>query len=261
MNGRLDGKVALVTGSSRGIGKAIATLFAREGASVVVNFVRSSAEAAKVAAEINSSGSRAIAVRADVSRRSEVSALVGETVSTFGKVDVLVNNAGVFAGGGASTLTDEDLDKAFSINVKGAIACAQTVAPHMKANGGGRIINISSIAALSTTTPDQIPYAIAKAALNAATKRFAVDLGRFNITVNAICPGPVRTDMAVAGDSPEETEARFLLLAKKAVLGRVGSPEDIAACALFLASNDARMITGQVLTVDGGRTDYLSRSD
>ena len=260
MSGRLEGKVALVTGASRGIGKATALVFARQGAAVVVNYSKSQEQARQLVDDIRKAGGQAITIQADVSCKAKVLAMVEEALGQFRKIDVLVNNAGILHRGNILTLTEEHLDEMIAVNVKGIIHCTQAVAPHMMERRYGKIVNVSSIAAFGTSLADTTPYATTKAAIIALTKRLALELGPHGINVNAICPGFVRTDMVVSSGTPEADEARFTSLADKAMLGRIGKPEDIAYSALFLVSDEASFITGQVLAVDGGRMDFLSHS-
>ena len=252
----LKGKVAIVTGAGRGIGRAIAIAFAREGAHVSVNYLRSEASALQVVEEIRRDGGSALACRADVSRRSEVDALVSEILSRFGRLDVLVNNAGVNRASTVLTTTDEALDEMLATNLRGVLNCVQAAAPAMMEQRSGKIINIGSIAALVTALAETSAYAISKASVVTLTKRLAFELGPYNVNVNAICPGVILTDMAKANLG----EAAIRTMASRSVLGRVGAPEDMAEAARFLASDASRFITAQVLTVDGGRMDFLSRS-
>lgn len=256
---RLQGKTALVTGASRGIGRATALLFAREGAAVVVNYHRSEKEAAEVVETIQAQGGRALAWRANVAERKEVQKMVEASLQEFGKVDILVNNAGVLYKGSTLTLQEDQLDEMLTTNLKGIIYCVQAAVPAMMERGYGKIVNLSSIAALGTAFADTTPYALSKAAVIALTKRLALELGPHGINVNAICPGFIRTDL-VLGGTPEEIQARLQSVAQKAMLRRVGEPEEIASTALFLASDESSFLTGQSLTVDGGRTDFLSHS-
>lgn len=260
MSERLRGKVALVTGASRGIGKATALVFAKHGAAVVVNYSKNRQSAHDLVDQIRKVGGKAIAVQADVARATEVQAMVEETLAQFEKVDILVNNAGLFHRGNIQALTGPGLDEMIAVNLKGIINCTSAVVPHMTARRYGKIVNISSIAAFGTAFADTTPYATTKAAAIALTKRLALELGPHGINVNAICPGSVRTEMSVSGGRAEELEAGLANIASKAMLGRIGEPEDIAYSALFLASDEASFITAQVLTVDGGRTDFLSHS-
>ena len=254
MPGRLVGKVALVTGASRGIGRATARVFAREGGIVVVNYVARQEDADRVVADIRAEGGQALAVRADVSREAEARALVAAADERFGRVDVLVANAGVFRPGRVGALGGPGLEQMMAVNVHGVVHCVEAVAPGMRARGSGRIVTVSSIAALGTAAADTTSYAMTKAAVTVLTKRLALELGPHGITVNAVCPGFVATDMAVGSGASME------VMARKSMLGQVGTPEDIAHAVLFLASDEARFVTAQVLTVDGGRMDFLSHS-
>ena len=256
MTGRLAGKSALVTGASRGLGRATALLFAREGAAVAVNYAERGDAAEEVVAAIHQAGGQALAVRADVASQPEVAAMVTQALDAFGRLDVLVNNAGVSHPGSLLTLDETRLDEMIGVNLKGVVHCCRAVAPGMIERRSGKIVNIASIAGLGTALPNTTPYAATKAAVLALTKRLALELGPHGINVNAICPGFIRTEMAAASVDEHGFEA----IAAKAMLGRIGRPEDIAAAALFLASDEADFITAQILTVDGGRTDFLSHS-
>lgn len=256
MSGRLDGKVALVTGGSRGIGGATALLFGQEGAVVVVNYAVRRDDAEHVAQNIRRTGGEAIALQADVTSTPAVSAMVDQALERFGKIDLLVNNAGVWRPGTTLRVRDETLDELIAVNLKGAIHCVQAVVPGMIQRGYGKVVNVASVAALVTNVPENTPYAASKAALIALTKRMALELGPHGINVNAVCPGFILTEMARSSAD----ESQLAAFAEKAVLGRLGEPLDIAQSVLFLASDEAGFVTGQVLTVDGGRTDFLSYS-
>jgi 3-oxoacyl-[acyl-carrier protein] reductase len=258
---KLEDKVAVVTGSSRGIGRAIAETFGREGASVIVNYVQGSTEAAEVAERIKTLGRGALAVRADVSRREEAHRLIDETIRVFGKLDILVNNAGVRFDGTILDTSDEDWDRSFAVNLKGPFNCTQAAARQMIKRGTGKIINISSISALGGAPKGELAYGSSKAGLNFMTKVAALDLGPYGINVNCIAPGWTMTDMVVrsAGSQARFNEIKEMK-AKAAMIGRVGDPQDIANLALFLASDESSFITGQVIVADGGRQDFLSHA-
>lgn len=258
MPGILDGKVAIVTGSSRGIGRATALRFAREGAKVVCNYVAHGDKAEEVVDQIRSFGGEAIAIKADVASRDDARRLVEMTVDNFGRLDILVNNAGILIRGG---IFDDVsiLDRLMDVNVKGIINCSSIAAKVMMKQKSGRIINVSSIAGMGTSARNTTYYAISKAAVIILTKRLALELGEYGITVNAVAPGLIITDM-FESLSPEERENMLKLAIEKSMLRRAGSPEDVASLITYLASDEAGFITGQIITIDGGRIDFLSRS-
>jgi 3-oxoacyl-[acyl-carrier protein] reductase len=259
--GRVEGLAAIVTGASRGIGRATALTLAREGAKVVVNYRQRSREADEVVGKIEKAGGDAFAFQADVADRESVRAMVEETVKRFGGVDILVNNAGIGRGGGPLLeLKEEDLDAMVDTNVKGILFCVQAVVPHMMEKRYGKIVNISSLAGIGTALVGTTLYAATKAAVIILTKRLALELGPHGINVNAIAPGHILTDMTVAGRSLAEVKERSRYFEEHTMLRREGEPEDIANAVLFLASDEASFITGQVLSVDGGRTDFLTHS-
>jgi 3-oxoacyl-[acyl-carrier protein] reductase len=244
----LDGKVAIVTGASRGIGRAIAERYAAEGARVVVNSVTGSAAATAVVEAIAERGGEAIAVQADVSRSADVRDLVATAVDHFGRIDILVNNAGIMVTKDVRETTEDDWDRTIDINLKGPYLCSKAVAPIMVAQQGGTIINMSSNSGLyHPSAMRYTEYVVSKAGLNGLTKALALTLGPF-ITVNAICPGWIRTDMVEVIDPA--VQQRIL---DETSLARWGTPDDIAAAAVFLASADASFITGELLIVAGGR--------
>ena len=249
MSGKeLEGKVAIVTGASRGIGRAIAERFAAEGAKVVVNYFSNEAEAGKVVDGIKQGGAEAIAVRGDVSKSADVKHLVESAVKQFGHVDILVNNAGVMVTKPALEASEEDWDRTIDVNLKGAYLCSKEVAPLMMKQQGGRIINMSSNSGLYHPSAMRFTeYVVSKAGLNGLTKALALAWGP-HITVNAICPGWIKTDMIA--DTDPEVETRIL---GETALGRWGTPDEIAGAAVFLASRDANFITGELLIVAGGR--------
>jgi Dehydrogenases with different specificities (related to short-chain alcohol dehydrogenases) len=256
---RLQDKVALVTGGSRGIGRAICEVFAREGASVIVNYSANAEKAESLVTSIKQAGGRAIAVHADVSSPADIESLVATATKQFGHTDILVNNAGILTSGSVVQFNEADFDRLMAVNLKGVIHSVKAVAPGMIERRYGKIINLSSIAGFGTAVPETTPYAITKAAVISLTKRLALELGPHGINVNAIAPGFVRTEMLQFLDN-ENDRARLEMLAKRAMLNRVGAPEDIANAALFLASDESSYMTAQVLTIDGGRTDFLTHS-
>lgn len=244
----LDGRIAIVTGASRGIGRAIAERFATEGASVVVNYVAGSNAADAVVAGITARGGSAVAIQADVSKRSSVDELIAATLARFGRIDILVNNAGVMITKAVMETSEDDWDLTIDVNLKGAYLCSKAVVPVMIRQEGGTIINMSSNSGLYHPSAMKFTeYVVSKAGLNGLTKAMALALGP-HIRVNAICPGWIRTDMVEAIDP--EVQQRIL---DETALHRWGTPDDIAASAVFLASDEAAFITGELLIVAGGR--------
>lgn len=245
---RLQGKVALVTGAGRGIGRAMAGLFAEEGAKVVINYSRSEKEASSLAEEIKKRGGEALLVKADVSRSEEVEEMVRRTLERFGRIDILVNNAGIAIQAAFLDSTEEMLDKTISTNLKSAYLCSKEVAPVMLRQKRGKIINIASVSALAQRSALlNTPYAASKAGVIGLTRSLAVNLAP-EINVNAMCPGVIETDMT-AYLTPEMRRMRI----EETPLKRTGKPEEIARAALFLASDESDFITGEILTVAGGR--------
>lgn len=248
MDGRQKDKVAIVTGSSRGIGLAVARRLAGEGASIVINYVSREAEADAAAGSIREAGGTAITVQADVSRGEDVRRLVDQTMARFGRIDVLVNNAGIMVTKSVLETSEDDWDRTIDINLKGAYLCSKVVAPVMLAQKSGTIINMSSNSGLYHPSAMRFTeYVVSKAGINGLTKALALALGP-SITVNAICPGWIRTDMME--DIDPEVHQRIL---DETALARWGTPDDVAASVAFLASNDASFITGELLIVAGGR--------
>jgi len=246
---RLEGQVALVTGGSRSIGRAIALAFAREGAAVAVNYVRGVEEAQSAVREIEALGGRALAVRADTSQRAQVQAMAEEVFARLGPVDILVNNAGVQKRVFFLDLEEADWDWMLGVNLKGYYLVGQAVAARMKARGRGKIINVSSEAG-GFPAQRMTAYCVSKAGVAMLTKCMALELAPYGIRVNALAPGLTRTDIN-RKDLEDETFLKARLA--RIPLGRVLAPEDLAGAAIFLASTDSDMMTGMTLQVDGGR--------
>lgn len=258
---RLKDKVCLVTGASRGIGRAIAITFGREGADVAVNYSKSREKVEEVVNEIIKFGRKAIAVKADVSNKEEVDKMVETVIKEFGKVDVLVNNAGItWRNPDILGATKEEWEKVLGVNLLGTYYCIQAVAPYMIKRRYGKIINIASLAGIGVSVGEEVAYAPSKAAVINLTKRLAYKLGPYNINVNAIAPGLIRTEILSVGRSKEEVEKLLEEVAKLTALHRTGEPHDIANVALFLASDESNFITGQLIVADGGRFNFLSHS-
>lgn len=244
---KLTGKVAVVTGASKGIGAAIAAALAAEGAAVVVNYASSRAGADAVVATIAAAGGKAVAVQADVSKADQAQALIAAAVENFGGLDILVNNSGVYEFGAIEAITEEHYRRQFDVNVFGLLLATQAGAAHLKE--GGSVINISS-AVTSLLPPQSAVYSGSKGAVDAITGVLAAELAPRKIRVNAINPGMVETEGThSAGFIGTDFETG---LVAQTPLGRIGQPGDIAAVAVFLASDDAGWLTGEKLTASGG---------
>jgi 3-oxoacyl-[acyl-carrier protein] reductase len=255
---RFQGRTALVTGASRGIGRATALRLAAEGAAVAVNYLSRADAAHNLVDQIRHSGGRAAALQADVGDAAAVHHMVAAASAELGPIDILVNNAGLLFRGTLLGYEKDEFDQMWQVNVKGVLHATAAVAPAMIERKYGRIINLSSIAALGTAFTGTTLYAATKAAVLILTKRFALELGHARITVNAVLPGLTVTEMVSTGMSPAEIEQMKRNAASKAMLGRAGEPEDIANVITFLASEESGFMTGQFLAVDGGRMDFLT---
>jgi 3-oxoacyl-[acyl-carrier protein] reductase len=254
---RFDGKTAIVTGSSRGIGRATALALAREGGSVVVNYERSREKADEVVHAIKEMKARAIAVKCDVSTRSDVEAMFHTAVNEFGAVDILVNNAAIDFGTRLLETTDEIWDRTLNVNLKGVFLCTQVAAKHMVPRRYGKIVNISSNSGFGIAVWGEPAYAASKAGVIQLTKTAAFELGQYGVNVNCVAPGAIDTDM-LKGKMTDREYADFIEARSRiSSLGMIGKPEDIAAAVLFFASDESRFITGKTLLVDGGRRDFL----
>ncbi len=256
----LAGRVALVTGGSRGIGRAIALELAQCGAAVAVNYRSRSDAADAVVRRIREMGVRSVALAADVANRQQVEQMASRCVSELGAIDILVNNAGLLHPGRLLDHQESEFDQMWRINVKGVVYATAAVAPGMVERGWGRIVNLSSNAAIGTAMPSTTMYAATKGAVLSLTKRFAFELGEHGITVNAVLPGFTKTDMVLADKDDEQAREVIDRVAGRSMLGRVGEPEDIARVVRFLCTQDSDFITGQYLLADGGRMDYLAHS-
>ncbi len=244
---RLTGKVAVVTGASKGIGAAIAEELAKEGASVVVNYSHSPSQAQEVVKKIQAEGGKAKAIQADLSRPGEAKKLVAASLKEFGQLDILVNNAGVYEFVPLDQIDEQHYERIFDLNVKGLLFATQAAAQAF-GDHGGSVINISSVASLSAV-PTSSVYSATKAAIDSFTRVLAAELGPRGIRVNSVLPGPVETP---GTQSMADFDQLTNVFVPQTPLGRIGQPRDIATAVSFLASQDAGWITGQVIPVSGG---------
>ncbi len=245
---RLKDKIALVTGSSRGVGRAVALAYAKTGAKVVINYTANEKAAADVVREIENMGSEAISVKADVAQKSDVEHLVSTAIERFEKLDILVNNAGFTRPSMMVKMTEEQWDQVVDIHLKGAFLCSQAAAIHMEGQKSGKIINVTSVAGLVGTV-GQINYSAAKGGILSMTKSIARELARYNVCANVISLGIVATDMTEKLRSDEKLKEIYM---NRILLKRFAEPDDISPAFVFLASDESNYITGQLLCVDGG---------
>jgi 3-oxoacyl-[acyl-carrier protein] reductase len=247
-NGKLNGKIAVITGASKGIGAGIAKEFASEGAAVVVNYASSKTDADKVVDEITKGGGKAVAVQGSVAKKAEVERLFAAAEKAFGKIDILVNNAGVYEFLPLEEISEQHFHRHFDTNVLGMLLVTQEALKHFNSDGGS-IINISSLAS-SLTPPTAVVYNATKGAVDAITRTLAKELGPRKIRVNSVNPGMVITDGVISGGFHESDFRK--MLESQTPLGRVGQPDDIAPAAVFFASDDSKWITGETLIIAGG---------
>lgn len=251
----LSGKVVLVTGASKGLGKAMAVEFNRYGAKVAANY-NASREKAQ---ELKKDNPEIEIFKADVSDRKQVRDMIGSIIATFGRIDIIVNNAGVWKLQAFEEFDESAFERMWRVNLLGAVYATLEALPYLKKNGGS-IINIASNAGVGTAANGTTLYAITKASLIMLTKRLAFELGQYGIRVNAIAPGWTKTDLTVGGRSSDEVDQLESYFRSRSELHTIGSPEDIARLAVYLGSDYSRFMTGQVIVIDGGRVDNLTHS-
>ncbi|UCD71976.1 MAG: 3-oxoacyl-ACP reductase FabG [Syntrophobacterales bacterium] len=245
---RLEGKKAVVTGGGRGVGRAISLAFGREGADVIINYVRNDEAAKEAVSKLREMGRDGLAVKANVAVKEDAERLIGTCVDRFGRIDILVNNAGVSKPAMLHKMTEQQWDEVVDIHLKGAFLCTQAASRHFVEQNYGKIINVTSVAGIVGTT-GQINYAAAKGGLISFTKSCTRELARYNVTANVISLGIVLTDMTKK--LQEDPKLREIYL-RRILLNRYAEPEDIAPAFVFLASDESNYITGQLLCVDGG---------
>lgn len=245
---RLKDKIAVVTGSSRGVGKAVALAYAQEGAKVIINYASNEQAASSVVHSIQEMGGQAIPLRADVARKAEAEGMIQKAIEEFGRIDILVNNAGFTRPALMLKMQEDMWDLVVDIHLKGAFLCSQAAARHMKEHKSGKIINVTSVAGLVGTV-GQINYSAAKGGVISMTKSMARELARYNICANVISLGIVVTDMTEKIRTDEKLREIYM---NRILLKRFAEPEDISPAFVFLASDESKYITGQLLCVDGG---------
>jgi NAD(P)-dependent dehydrogenase (short-subunit alcohol dehydrogenase family) len=254
---RWSDQVAVVTGGSRGIGRATALLLARRGCAVCVNYIAHAESAAAVVSQVKAEGGRAIALMADVGDNDAVTSMIERATTELGPVTILINNAGNSQSATLDSYDQQQFERMRRVNVDGVIQTTRAVMSGMCQLRYGRIVNVASIAALGTALPGTTFYAATKAEVISLTRRFALELGSHGVTVNAVAPGFVRTDMTQARRSQAESAKMEQELGQRAMVGRIGEPNDIAHALAFLAAPGSGFITAQTLVVDGGRMDYI----
>jgi 3-oxoacyl-[acyl-carrier protein] reductase len=254
--GKLDGRIAIVTGGGTGIGKSISLEFASEGADVVVAS-RNQANLEKVVDEIRALGRRSLAVATDVRVKEQVQNMVKKTADEFGRIDILVNNSGITRRVALTDATEEDWHAVIDTHLTSVFLCTQAVAPYMIKQKYGKIINMASINGRGWNIPTLTSYSASKAGVIELTKGYAKELGPYNVNVNAVAPGAIDTNIFRVGRTPEQIQQYIANFSKVMVLGRIGTPEEIAKLTVFLTSDDSSFITGQTIPIDGGRTDRM----
>ncbi len=245
---RLDGKKAVVTGGGRGVGRAVSLAFGREGADLIINYLRNEAAAEEVVSEVKEMGHDALAVKADVAVKEDAERIIAACLDRFGRIDILVNNAGISNPAMLHKMTEDQWDEVVDIHLKGAFLCTQAASRHFMEQSYGKIINVTSVAGMVGTT-GQINYAAAKGGLISFTKSCARELARYHVTANVISLGIVLTDMTKKLQEDPKLQEIYM---RRILLNRYAKPEDIAPAFVFLASDESNYITGQLLCVDGG---------
>lgn len=242
-----EGKVALVTGAARGIGRAIARAFADQRAHVIVNDIIAEKELSDIAGEISTTGIESIGIQADVTNSDQVKGMMQRTAQTFGRLDILVNNAGIIRRGSIETVSEKDWDQVIAVNLKGTFNCCHAAADRMIKQRSGKIVNVSSIAGKTGDITSAPGYGPSKAAIDALTKTLARQLAAYGINVNGVAPHAIETEM-----SAEWSEEKRKSIIGAIPLKRLGQPQEVAEAVLFLASDKANFITGEILDVNGG---------